>query len=248
MSVSSCCLKSFRWGDTPVGETTKLAENDTYVTGSNPDKAVLIVHDILGWEFPNVRLLADHYARELDATVYVPDFFNGDSLPSGPILAGNWHEVDVSAFIAKNTRETREPEIFDCARALRQKYKRVAAVGFCYGGWAVFCLGAKQHAPVPLVDCIVAGHPTFLTEGDIDHVGVPVQLLAPEHDPVFTSELKRYSWETILKLGVPFDYQHFPGVEHGCLVRGDSSKAGERDAMARGKSAAVAWMKNFLGA
>ena len=35
--------------------------------------AILMVHDIFGWTFPNARLLADHYAKEADATVYLPD-------------------------------------------------------------------------------------------------------------------------------------------------------------------------------
>jgi dienelactone hydrolase len=108
-------------------------------------------------------------------------------------------------------------------------------------------VGAKEHQP-PLVDCITAGHPSLLTKKDIDEVAVPVpvQILAPEIDPVYTAELKTHSFETITKLGVPFDYQHFPGVEHACFVRGDIKKAGEREAMARGKNAAVSWFRQFL--
>ncbi|KAH9216972.1 dienelactone hydrolase [Leptodontidium sp. 2 PMI_412] len=245
MSVSSCCLKGFEWDGTPTGSIGKLANNDTYITGSNPDVAILVVHDLLSWNFPNIRLLADHYARETNATIYVPDFFGGESLPPGPILSNNFHELDIPAFVAKNTREIREPEIFDCARALREKYKKIGAVGFCFGGWAVFRLGAKEHQPL-LVDCISAGHPTWLTEKDIDEVAVPVQILAPEIDPVFTAELKLRSFQTISELGLPFDYQHFPGVEHACFTRGDSKHTGEREAMVRGKNAAVWWFKQFL--
>ena len=206
---------------------------------------MLLIHDLVGWTFPNVRLLADHYAQETDATVYVPDFFGGEVLPFEPINKLRWHEVDVPGFMKKNARDIREPEIFECARALRAKYKKVGAVGFCYGGWAVFRLGAKEHQP-PLVDCISTGHPSLLTKKDIDEVAVPVQILAPEIDPVFTAELKTYSFETIQKLGVPFNYQHFPGVEHACFIRGDTEKAGEREALARGKNAAVGWLKEFL--
>ena len=35
--------------------------------------AILLVHDIFGWTFTNARLLADHFAKEADATVYLPD-------------------------------------------------------------------------------------------------------------------------------------------------------------------------------
>ena len=245
MSSSNCCLKSFAWEGTPTGTTSKLGTNDTYVTGTNPDRAILLVHDALGWSFPNARLLADHYAAEADATVYVPDFFAGEVLPFEPILKGRFHEVDFAGFIARNSREVREPELFNCARQLRQQYKKVGAVGFCYGGWACFRLGAQEHVP-PLVDCISVGHPSLLTKKDIDEVAVPVQMLAPEHDEAYLLEMKMYTFEKVMAKGVPFDYVHFPGVEHAGLVRGDENKAGERVAMARAKDAAVGWFKQFL--
>jgi len=52
---------------------------------------------------------------------------------------------DVMAFLARHNKEKRGPAIFAAATALRQEhgYKRIGAVGFCYGGWAVFQLGAK---------------------------------------------------------------------------------------------------------
>lgn len=55
-----------------------------------------------------------------------------------------------------------------------------------------------------------------------------------------------YSFQTITPRGVPFDYQHFPGVAHACFVRGDGRQAGEREAMARGKNAALSWLRQFL--
>lgn len=71
--TSQCCLSGFTWDGTPVGKETKLADKNTYVTGSNKDVAIMIVHDLFGWTLPNLRLLADHYAKEADATVYMPD-------------------------------------------------------------------------------------------------------------------------------------------------------------------------------
>ena len=246
MSYAPCCLKGFEWEGTPKGRMEKLASNGTYVAGDNLDRAVLLIHDALGWTFPNIRLLADHYAQEVNATVYVPDFFGGEVLSSEILLSGDWSKLDMPGFMARNSRVVREPEIFDFARALRAKYKKVGAVGYCFGGWAVFRLGAKEHQP-PLVDCITAGHPTLLTKKDIDEVGVPVQILAPEMDRPYHAELKAHTFVTIPTLGVPFDYQFFPGVEHACLTRGDPKKPGERDAMIRGKNAAAGWLTQFLG-
>jgi hypothetical protein len=30
-------------------------------------------HDVFGWTFRNIRIMADQYAQEADTTVYVPD-------------------------------------------------------------------------------------------------------------------------------------------------------------------------------
>lgn len=133
--------------------------------------------------------------------------------------------------------------MFDCAKALRSQYHRVGAIGFCYGGWAAFQLGAKDNG---LVDCISVAHPIQLTKDEIQKVGVPVQILAPEFDPLFTEELKAFSNQVIPTLSVPYDYQFFPGVQHAFAARGDPAKPGERKSMERAKNAAVLWFRQWL--
>ena len=81
----------------------------------------------------------------------------------------------------------------------------------------------------------------------MDVVSVPVQILAPEIDPMFTPELKTYANGVIPTLGVPYDYQYFPGVEHAFGTRGLSGDGGkEMRALERGKRAMVAWMREWL--
>ncbi|KAI5922452.1 putative hydrolase [Camillea tinctor] len=241
---SSCCVQGFNWEGTPEGHETKLGEANTYVTGSNPDVAVLVIHDLFGWKFNNLRLLADHYAKEANVTAYLPDFFGGESLPFDIIAdQARWGEVDIKGFIGKNTRDIRRGEIFAAAKALRAQYKRVGAVGFCFGGWAVFELGAKG---VDLVDCIATAHPSLLTKEDIDKVGVPVLVQAPERDAVYTQELKDYSNKVIPTLNIPYEYHFFPGVEHVFAVRGNPKDETERKAMLRAKNSTVSWLKQWL--
>jgi hypothetical protein len=71
--MNDCCTKGFKWGGEPAGHETTLADNAAYVTGSNSEAAIMVIHDVFGWTFPNIRLLADAYAAEANATVYVPD-------------------------------------------------------------------------------------------------------------------------------------------------------------------------------
>ncbi|KAI4864020.1 dienelactone hydrolase family protein [Hypoxylon rubiginosum] len=245
MTMQSCCITGFEWSGTPTGKVGKLGKLDTYIAGDNPDAAILIVHDALGWTFPNGRLLADHFAKEANATVYFPDFFFGEVIEPSIIIEGKLDTFDFKGFLERQGRDVREPEIFAAAKELRQKYKKVGAVGYCYGGWAVFRLGAKEHSP-PLVDCISTGHPSLLTTKDIDEVAVPVQVLSPEFDPIYTPELKAHTLATLPTLGIEFDYHYYPGVEHGAFVRGDDRKPGERKAMANAKNSVVSWFNLFL--
>lgn len=39
---------------------------------------IVIIPDIFGWVLPNVRLLADGFARKTGLTVYAPDFMSGE--------------------------------------------------------------------------------------------------------------------------------------------------------------------------
>lgn len=75
MSISDCCTKGFEWEGSPTGHVIPFptTSNQAYVTGSNDKAAVLLTHDLFGWKYNNLRLLADHFAREIDATVYLPD-------------------------------------------------------------------------------------------------------------------------------------------------------------------------------
>ncbi|KAL8824992.1 MAG: hypothetical protein Q9170_007974 [Blastenia crenularia] len=149
--MSICCISGFSWNGQPIGQESKLANLNTYVSGTNKDVAILIVHDVFGWTFTNTRLLADHYAKEVDATVYVPDFFDGEVVsPETLTNTDKQAKFDTLGFIlGKHGKEKRFPEMEACAKSLRQDlaYKKVGAIGFCYGGWAVFQLGSKSKNP-----------------------------------------------------------------------------------------------------
>lgn len=265
--MSSCCLKGFKWDGAPTGREASINGQDCYVAGSNPDVAIIVIHDLYGWTFPNVRLLADHYAAEVGATVYVPDLcvpsptpplprndlltsnsFGGVVLP--PAIIDNppeWDKLDLPTFMARNSKQARAPEMAALAKFLRTQHRRLGAIGFCYGGWAVFQLGARvAEGEVPLVDCISTAHPTFLEEEEMLRVGVPVQILAPERDPKFTEELKAFAVKEIPKLGVAFDYQYFPGLEHGFAVRGNRKDEAETRGLERAMRAAVGWFREWL--
>lgn len=192
-------------------------------------------------------------------TVYLPEFFGGEVLDATAIMEHRWGDLDIEGFTTRNSRAVREPEIFACARELRARgYQKLGAAGYCFGGWAVLRLAAKEHETAhggegKLVDCIVCAHPSWVTKEDIEGVGnVPVQVLAPEVDGYFSDELKAFAFQKLVlerkgKEGVHVEWLHFPGQEHGCLTKGSEKVEGERAAMVRGKNAAVGWFTQWLG-
>lgn len=177
------------------------------------------------------------------------------------------------AFIGRNAKDKRFPEIKAAAEALKKDHKKVGAIGFCWGkssflflsisprkreqllkvlhtniqpstgGWAVFQLGAKG---ANLVDAISTAHPSLLEKSEVDAVGVPVQILSPEHDQMYTQELKDYTNSKIPALGVEYDYQYFPGLSHGFAARGDPNDAAQNKGLIRAKNAAVNWFTEHL--
>jgi dienelactone hydrolase len=179
--------------------------------------------------------------------------FNDDPLPADILTTREppWPELNLDLYLTTNSREARSPEILACARHLRARYPKLGTVGYCYGGWAGFYLASEDLNPKdsqPLLDCLTIGHPSLLTAADIDGVSsrVPIQVLAPEIDAMYTPFLKAKTFKVLQEKNAPFEYRHFPGVEHACFVRGDPHKPGERDAMERGLGAAIGWQGEWL--
>ena len=67
------CQRGLQWNGTSTGKESTLNGAEAYVTGDSKDIAVLVLTDFFGPRVSNVRMLADHYAKEVNATVYVPD-------------------------------------------------------------------------------------------------------------------------------------------------------------------------------
>ncbi|CAD0113208.1 unnamed protein product [Aureobasidium uvarum] len=236
--MSNCCKEGFKWNGEPVGKETTLGNNPAYVTGDNKDAAVLIICDVFGWKLPNVRLIADHYAKEANVTVYGEVI--EPAMMEDPEKRKNF---DIMAFIGRNSKDKRFPEITANAKELKSNYKKVAAIGFCYGAWAVLRLAAKDSA---IIDCAAVAHPSLLEESEIANIGVPVQFLVPETDPMFTPELKEFTLKTLPTLNIPFNYDYYPGLVHGFAVRGDQKDPKQKEGLERAKNSAVYWFKQYL--
>jgi dienelactone hydrolase len=158
---------------------------------------------------------------------------------SDPEKAKNF---DLMGFIGRHSKEIRYPEIKAAAQTLKSQYKKVLAIGFCYGGWACFKLAADPS----LIDAVSMAHPSLLDKAEIEGAKVPVQILAPENDFAYTEELKKYTLETLPKLGISWEYIYFPGLQHGFAARGDPNDPKQKEGLERAKRSAVNFMNEYL--
>ena len=88
--------------------------------------------------------------------------FDGEVVDPEELYSGKPPLMD---FIGRNSKQLRRPEILAAAQELKLKYNKVGAIGYCYGGWAVFQLGEKGNN---LVDCISTAHPSFVDKREIE--------------------------------------------------------------------------------
>lgn len=77
------------------GHVEEIAGINAYKTGQGK-AAIVIFTDIFGFTFPNTRKLADRFAEATGATVFIPDYFNGDpvdnTLPNYRETMPEWHK------------------------------------------------------------------------------------------------------------------------------------------------------------
>lgn len=159
-----------------------------------------MITDVFGWDLINTRLLADEYAKA-GFYVLLPDFFEGDSLPSelehkmmppesaaprGFFQVVKDYSTGISkggAWMYRHRAAVSRPVIdrfFTTLRAENAKAK-IGAAGFCWGGRYVVLL---THADAPVqIDCAVACHPSMLSvPSDIQKVTKPLSVQLGDKD------------------------------------------------------------------
>jgi len=137
-----------------------------YQVGTGP-VGLLICPDIWGWNGGRTRAIADDFAKK-GLSVWVPKVLppfeggtDGDGLPPtfnnqergkelGPLLGGDWHA-------AKSVPKAEK--VIGCMK--KAGIKKMAALGFCYGGWLAMRL--MQDAKVKFV-CCASPHPSIHIE------------------------------------------------------------------------------------
>ena len=152
--------------------------------------------------------------------------------------------LDWKGFMSRNNKPGRTPDVFTCARLLREQYgfTKLGAVGFCYGGYAALQLASEKG----LLDCVSVAHPSLVNKSELDAIAAPVQILAPEHDEQFSVEFKEHALKVLPTLGVDYAYVHFQGLEHGFATMGNMNDERQRRGLERAKDDVAGWFRRYL--
>ncbi|KAJ7552896.1 hypothetical protein O6H91_06G075300 [Diphasiastrum complanatum] len=215
MASVECCVPAPPAHHTSGGVVETWGAISVYINSPTPapSKAVILVTDVMGWEAPLLRKLADKIASA-GYLVVVPDYFHGDSfvLIEGASLLDRLQE-----WLPKHP-PTPEPieESKQIIEVLKEKgVQSVGVGGFCWGAKVAVVLAKEGD-----IQAAVLLHPSFLTSEDIKEVKVPIAILGAEIDQ-FSPPAVIKSFEEILisKSEVPHFVKVFPGVSHGWTVR-----------------------------
>jgi dienelactone hydrolase len=275
VGMSSCCLSGTVHVGTPKGREDTINGLDTYISepeGGSTAKSVIFLVDIFGWKFPNVRLLADNYAKA-GLYCYIPDLHQGDSLPISflqniePPLkdqeqAGLIDKAKNTAIIgttlmpwlAKRPDAVVQPMIDGFVNSVRQisGTQKVGAIGFCWGGrYAILQAYGKDQTPGDAagggVDAAYACHPSLMTiPAEFDPVSVPLSLALGDHDSLLDEKSVDQIREVLQKKSTPSEVQVYEDQVHGFTLRSDWSSEKDKKAMDEAEKQGVEWFHKYL--
>jgi len=260
---SSCCISGHIHEGTPTGVVEKIVGLDTYIAKSDSGskaKTIVLISDILGWTLPNLQLLADEYAKA-GFYVYVPDFLNGDLIPtsmlntvaprephkrsSEQVAADKAKTSEVlGPWLQRNPESVVRPRIDKFLAHLRADGQtgKIGSVGYCWG--ALYTVGLLIDGAL---DAGVASHPSFVTEAMFTSVVKPTQVNVGTND-IFTptkviSQIKAAMEQ---KLRVPFEVNVIEGAVHGFAIRGDQTSPREKEVKEERFANSVRWFNKYL--
>jgi len=261
--MSECCLSGKVHDGTPTGKVETIDNLQTYVAApedGSKTKTIVFLVDIFGWEFKNVRLLADNYAK---AGFYclVPDLHQGDSIPLAFLQSVEpplnirkqltvFDKTKATAtvgttlppWLIKHRESITKPLVDSFINAVRVPGTKIGALGFCWGGrYAILA----AHGDV---DAAYACHPSLVAiPGDFEPVAKPLSLAVGDSDSLLDNDTVGKIQDIMAKkTTLPHELRIYEGQIHGFALRSDWSSETDREAMDLAENQGIEWFNKYL--
>ncbi|KAF3041199.1 hypothetical protein E8E11_005088 [Didymella keratinophila] len=240
--AQKCCAIGVKHEGTPKGEIKTFGDiraYEIYPEDRSTQNAVLIMTDVLGFEFTNVQLIADQFAANGYYTI-IPDVFRGNEIPF-PMPS----DFDFPSW--KETKMPREADVDPIYAAIIKHLrgelgvKRLGGVGYCFGGKYV-CRWLKPGG----LEAAFTAHPSFVTVEELKGIQGPLSIAAAETDQIFPAEKRRETEDILKEMSVPYQMSLYSDAEHGFGVKGDMANARGRFAKEQAFLQAVFWFDEFI--
>jgi dienelactone hydrolase len=254
---------------------------NTYTIGNstNPRAIIVIYSDIFGLSLPNNKLIADAYAASGEYLVYLPDFFHGDPVTLRaadaliPVDAAKQSVLakytgilaSMPSFVMWMTRHGSKKCEEECVEFLGKLRRdthgkvKIGMVGFCWGGKYAVRAGLASHmldidgAKVPLVDAVVALHPSHLAvPEDVEELVVPTSFGWGREDVAVSFKLKGQiekvhgDKEKEGKKMLEMEHRVYEPGRHGFAVRGNPDDEKERKCLEDSEKQVLEWLGRWL--
>lgn len=267
VGMSACCLSGKVHDGNPAGKIETIDNLQTYVAAPADDskaKTIVFLVDIFGWEFKNVRLLADNYAKA-GFYCYIPDIQQGDALPieflqsvEPPLKTREQLSLvdktkstatvgtTLPPWLVKHRESVTKPLIDSFIHTVRAipGTRKVGAIGFCWGGrYAV--LAAHSDGGV---DAAYACHPSLVAvPGDFEPVTKPLSLALGDKDSLLDQpSVGKIQDVMAKKTDLPHEIRIYEDQVHGFALRSDWGSEKDRKAMDEAEKQGIAWFNKYL--
>uniref|UniRef100_A0A3P8U449 Carboxymethylenebutenolidase homolog n=1 Tax=Amphiprion percula TaxID=161767 RepID=A0A3P8U449_AMPPE len=198
-----------------LGQEVQIEHINAYVVKpSTPsDKAIIVIHDIFGWQLPNTRYMADMLAA--NGYMYV-ESYTDSSIKEPWSPSHDW--ANFMEWLKDKKPTEINKEVDTVLRYLKEQCgaKHIGAVGFCWGGVATHYL-ALQY---PQVKAGVSLYGIIRDTEDKYDLKSPTLFILGGNDDFIPAEQVSIL-KTNLKKKCKIDYQvkTFPDQSHGFVHR-----------------------------
>mmetsp|Transcript_3509 Transcript_3509/g.6137 ORF Transcript_3509/g.6137 Transcript_3509/m.6137 type:complete len:252 (-) Transcript_3509:75-830(-) len=204
----------------PKGKFLKLGDLSVYQIGSGK-KVVILIYDIFGWNDVNKNVFefADDLSGLGACTVLMPDFYRGEAWPIDQFPPSSdlqqtafntWRKgVAAEVVVRKDLYEKVLPHLH------KSKLNDIGVVGFCWGGYQSFLMGADGER----FKAVASVHGAWIDDKLCGALQVPVYY-APAKGDTDVKVVKKVL--DAKPFGKQCRYDAFADQEHGfCAARGD---------------------------